>query len=70
MAVQFKAAIADGDKVVCVFPGRGGFRLQTGTAGNGQRQRQCGGFDEIPAGSVSAAHNDWTRQNMDVVRLE
>jgi len=35
-----------------------------------QRQRQRGGFDEIPAGSVSAVHNDWTRQNMDVARLE
>jgi hypothetical protein len=70
MTVQFKAAVADGDKVVCVFPGWGGFRLLTGTAGNGQRQRQCGGFDEVPAGSVSAAHNGWMQQNMDVLRLE
>jgi hypothetical protein len=59
MAMQFKASFADGDEVARVLFGRGGFRRQAGTAGNGQRQRQCGGFDEVPAGSVSAAHNDW-----------
>ena len=57
--MQFKASIAGGNKVVRALFGRNGFRRQAGTAGNGQRQRQRGGFDEVPAGSVSAAHNDW-----------
>jgi hypothetical protein len=70
MTAQLKASIADGDEVARGFFGRGGFRLQTGTTGNGQRQRQRGSFDEIPAGSGSAAHNDWMQQNMDVLLPE
>jgi hypothetical protein len=70
MTVQLKASVADGNEVARVFFGRGGFRLQAATAGDGQRQRQRGGFDEVPAGSGSAAHNDWMQQNMDVLRLE
>jgi hypothetical protein len=70
MAMQLKASVADRDEVTRALFGRGGFHLQAAAAGNGQRQRQRGGFNEIPAGSVSAVHNDWTRQNMDVPRLE
>jgi hypothetical protein len=70
MAAQLKTSIADGDEVIRDSFGRGGFRPQAGTAGDCQRQRQRGGFDEVPAGSVSAAHNDWMQQNMDVLRLE
>ena len=56
--MQLKASVADGDEIVRALFGGGGFRLQPATAGNSQRQRQCGGFDEVPARCVSAAHND------------
>jgi hypothetical protein len=69
MAMQLKASVADGDEVGRALFGRGGFRRQTATAGDGQRQRQRGGFDEVPAGSVSAAHNDLTRKVAEFFRL-
>jgi hypothetical protein len=53
MAAQFKAPVADGDEIATA----GGFARQTTAAGRNQRQRQRGGFDEIPAGSISEAHN-------------
>jgi hypothetical protein len=57
MIAQFETAIADGDEVARLFRGGGGFCLQTAAAGRNQRQRQRGGFDEFPAGSMSVAHD-------------
>lgn len=82
MIAQFETAIANGDEVARLLRGGGGFWLQTVAAGRNQRQRQRGGFDEFPAGSMSVAHDglmhtltsvkslEWTIRIFELVRSE